>query len=317
MLKRVDSEEYLRVIGNKEIYYNPLFLRTVAKANNLDLEYFVFYQKEIGIVALALFVKNNKIILPSQYLFYSGIWVRNDLETKQSRDALVKSLLFLKEEYNRINLCLPLIFTDIRPFLWTDFNIRIRYTYKKVPKVREYEKDALSNYKKSLKLDLIFINNSENPVNWSIFENQLRSFGLQMSNINKMQQWVNSLHSMDMLFQFAVVKDDVVLGTALLLKDSINKKAYFLLRRISDSDIKKYVNSFFYIEILNFLSLEDYQSLDYLGANMRSIAEFKARYKPELKVNYIVSFKKRLIDFKKIKIRLRTLIVMFINYFNK
>ncbi|RKD19559.1 hypothetical protein BCY91_13235 [Pelobium manganitolerans] len=60
------------------------------------------------------------------------------------------------------------------------------------------------------------------------------------------------------------------------------------MRLIPQNQFKKEINAFVYIKVLKWLNANGIEILDYMGANMRSIAEFKARYNPTLKPYYIV-----------------------------
>ncbi|MBK0383040.1 hypothetical protein I5M32_08720 [Pedobacter sp. SD-b] len=318
MVNEVATEEFSRITkSSKEVFYDPLFLLATAKANKSNLKYFVFYKKSTPLIALALFIKGNDIVLPSSFLFYSGVWVSDNLESKQSRDALVECLLFLKQTYNKVELCLPLSLTDIRPFMWLDFDIRIRHTFIKKTGSKNFAEDVLNNYKRSLDLGLSFLDHSSEELDWPLFKEQLKSFNLPIFKINRMKDWLVNLHSLGMIFQFAVIKEGKKLGSAILLNDGANKKAYFLLRKIPESDIRKFVNCFLYVEVLNFLDHLHYLNLDYMGANIRSIAEFKSRFKPQLQVNYIVFHKKQLISIKNLKRKLKYYTIKLLNYFNR
>lgn len=319
MLVEVDSNVFEKVVCNdKEIYFDLTFIEITANVNNLDSIFYIFYDnKNHPVVAFVLYKNGKKIVIPKQYLFYNGIWTKHSLKIKRGRDYLYESLNKLKDIYSEINLFLPIHFTDIRPFIWNDFKINLRYTYVKLCQDQDYEKDALINYKKASELGLSFENNSNYNIDWEIYESQLKSFDISILKIKRLKKWIEGLQTENMIFHFNVNQGTKVIGSGILLNDKSRQKAYFLLRHIPKNEIQKAVNSYLYIEILKYLNSINYETLNYLGANLRSIAEFKSRFKPTLMPNYMVSFKKNTFNFEAIKSHLKKKIVNALNYLIK
>lgn len=314
MLKEVDFFVFKELVP---LYlYNDIdYLSITAKLLKAKVVCYVYKKDDEDLVGFALFKKRRKIVVPNFQIFYSGIWLKYSLEHKNGRDNLYAAVNCLKELHNQIKLILPLTFSDVRPFKWHGFDVDVRYTYvKETSKYGSVKRDVRSNYKNSKGLAFVFEPISFSDFDWIAHANHLTEMGCSNRKIKLYQQWFSDLDLKNKLLCFEVQQNDEILGSGILLLDQ-KRTAYFILRNIPKGEHQKEVNAFLYIEVLKWLNNNGYNYLDYMGANMRSIADFKDRFLPVLKPYYIVAYNANtVLSLEKVKGILRALVIKYFRY---
>jgi len=316
MLREIDFSVFKGLVP---LYlYNDIdYLSITANVIGARAVFYVYGKNNEELVAFSLFKRGNKIVLPSFQIFYSGIWLKYSLEHKNGRDNLYNAINCLKERYSQIKLMLPVEFFDVRPFIWNNFSITLRYTYLKDTSLYlSYKKDVKSNYKNSKKQKFAFSKVYFENFNWNGHSNHLLEMGYTNRNVQVYKKWFYNLDLKNKLLCFQVTDiSEIVVGSGVLLLDSNKKTAYFILRNIPKGRRQKEINAFVYIEVLKWLNANGYDHLDYMGANMRNIADFKERFLPALTPYYIVEFKsKRLFSLHGLKKLLRTFLIKYFKY---
>lgn len=315
MLEEISFVEFKELVP---LYlYNDIdYLSITAKVIEAQTVFYVYRKDNEGLVAFALFRRGNKIVITNFQIFYSGIWLKYSLEHKNGRDNLYNAISCLKEKYHYIQLMLPVEFFDVRPFKWNNFNITIRYTYiKDTSLYLDFKRDVKGNYKRSKEQGFTF--NSVNFINfsWNTHSNHLLEIGYSHSKIRQYKNWFQDLDLQNKLLCFEAVCNSSIVGSGILLLDKNKRTAYFILRNIRKGNYQKEVNAFVYIEVLKWLNANGYNHLDYMGANVRNIADFKARFLPVLTPYYIVEFKKQYrFDLLSFKRKLRTFLIKYLKY---
>nr|WP_162143062.1 hypothetical protein [Pedobacter glucosidilyticus] len=272
-----------------------------------DAVYFVFFRNDLPQVAFALFEKNNKIILPNFYPLYSGIWLNGSLEKLSLRDDFIKSISELKKIYKCIKISVPPDIQDLRAFIWNGFDVELRYTYLKNISAENYKRNVLKNYRKANnEYDFEFIKSGLNDELWEGHVKQLSSIGFKNSNLISLRRWLIELEMVNLITTFRIgIKSKGYQGSGIVLLDKRWKNAGFLLSHVPKTEYVSLTNAFLHVQINNWLSDNKFESIDYLGANTKSIADFKSRFNPQLKSYFIVTIsisraKKILLWFKNI-----------------
>ena len=314
MLKQVSKTVYHKVVP-RSLFNDDNYLSVTSKIIRCDIRYYVCYDEENPVVAFVLFVSNKRIILPHFQFLYTDVWLKYSLDKKYSRDYLFESLKSLKTEYSSIKMMLPPDFKDVRPFLWNGFSISNRYTYqKKTNLYNVYKTDARTNYNKALKIDLVFKVVNFVDFHWYDMSEHLIDIGYSNKDVKAFEKWFQHLNSTNLLLCIEI--DEVLenVGCAIILIDKLQNKAYLLLVQTKKGIITKEVNAFLYVETTKYLNTLGIEILDFMGANLKSIADFKQRFMPELTPYFLVEFKRKWFDFSNCKRFIKAILVKYFRF---
>lgn len=289
MLRKVTQTDFIELIP-VSLYLSPDYMNSTAKIMRAKPVYLIFFKDQKPQVAFALFEKGRRIVQPAFYPLYSGIWLNGDLESSNLRNDLFKSISALTKLYKSIKMALPPNIQDVRAFIWNGFKLQLKYTYIKDLSVLNYKHDVLKNYRRTSG-NLIFSLTNIKSCEWEVFEKQLSELNFRLKNINNLQKWIAELDSNNLVKTFSV-KDlnEKHLGYGILILDEQHRRAGFLLSYGIKGQLQSEVNAYLYVEIHQWLADNKYQYFDYLGANTKSIAEFKSRFNPELKSYFLVKY---------------------------
>jgi hypothetical protein len=313
MLKQVSKTVYHQVVP-RNLFNDDEYLLITSKVVKCDVVYYLYYKKEEPVVAFALFVSNKRIILPHFQFLYTDVWLKYPLEKKYSRDYLFESLKSLKTEYNSIKLMLPPDIKDVRPFLWNGFSISNRYTYQKVTSnYHLYKDDVKTNYQRALKRNLEFSTLDFVDFHWMEMRQHLINIGYSNKDVRAFEDWFKQLNKNNLLC-VEIYSGGKSVGGSIILVDKPANKAYLLLVQTMKGITSKEANAFLYIEITKYLNSLGIKYLDFMGANIRSIADFKYRFMPELTPYFLVEFKREWFDFSKTKRLVKAILVKYFKF---
>ncbi|MFC5283381.1 hypothetical protein [Pedobacter alpinus] len=288
MLKKVTQSD-ISLLNIPDVTFNPIFIDISCQSTGANAVYYIYYKNQSPIIAFALFERYNKIITPTHgYPFYSGIWF---IDKKDYDIDLSDALHLLTEKYKSISLILPPKIDDIRSFIWNGFKIINRYTYIKNCNDLSVKYDVKKNYKKAEKLNFNLTIEESLGNEWINYKNLLLRIGYNSKYLISLETWINSLLKKKLVKFFKVSNSDKeTLGSGIVLLNDASKKGYFLLSFVDKSNIQSEINSFLYIKIQKWLLENGFEFFDYLGANTKSIAEFKKRFNPKLQQYYIAKY---------------------------
>ncbi len=274
-------------LSEMPIFFQPEYLNSIQAAFGIPLKYYLVQNDEITQAALAVFVKNGKIILPEHFT-YTPLWLAEHL-SERKKIALIKEVIsHLKSIYSKIVFKLSPDIIDIRAFIWEGFEIENRYTYIK---------DGATAPHKSItrNLNLADLKNFAcHATEASIISIKKNIEILESLNFSKMQiyqikTFLNKLSQTGLLFAVTLYESENCIASNLVLLDKIEKKGYLLFASpVSRS--KKFAHTFLYQETINWLLVNNYAELDFCGANFEGIANFKSFFNPKLKPYYIVRY---------------------------
>ena len=301
MLVEVDVLEFKKKCFNS-ISLDGQYLSITALANNLTPVYYIFYDNAEPMIGFALFKKGKNIVLPKQLVFFSGIWYKECLYGNDFKEYLFSAIAQLKNIYNNIKLVVSPLIEDLRPFLWNDFDVKLRYTFQKNTDDENYKSDIKKNYRKALsvKLNLEITNFQE--LNWADYISFFKNISFGNTKIKKIKEWLELLDKH--CFLLCVNIADGVnqnQGSGIVLLDHTQKAGYFIFSYVPKTPLQSEINAFLYIEIQKELLKKDIKVFDYLGANISSISNYKSRFNPTLKPYYIVIYKKKYFNFQSVK----------------
>jgi hypothetical protein len=303
MLTEVKKEIYQNLIP-EEIYSNPAFVK--ATAQKFEFKYYIYFEKEIPLIGFLVYLNHKNITSTNLFTVYNGFWINERLKEKKINQILVESLDFLKSRFRNIKFILPIGFNDVRAFKWCGFDVEIRYTYIKNLKDLSFKSDVNRNYNKALKeFNLLFFEGFLEKSLWGNYQTQLNKIGFSKHKIAAIFNWLLQLEKAQLLKIFIVKESDIYAGSAIVLLDEGKKNAFLLYNHTISDHAQSQKTAFLYVEIHHWLLKHDFNSLDYLGANFRKIAEFKSNFNPTLNSYFIVNYnvKRDYLRFYKNKIK--------------
>ncbi|GEM_PF-2159398 len=266
------------------------FLQIVSKNYSLEYKNCAVLYKDQPVILFSFFYKSGNIILPNHY-YYQYIWFKDFIrESWIVVEGIDFLLVHLKNTYKRINIRLPLNFRDIRPFIWQHFDLKIRYTYIKDLSDFDYH----SNIKRILKKaneSFAFKNDTDWDLVWEHHIKDLRNFNISKNKIDKYLLFFKGIKELGALKTFNIYYNGNFISSVLAIIDKSSKRAYFPLIGTTDSaangaSAKLY---HFSLETLKGIGI---LKVDFCGANMKTIARFKQKFNPSLRMYYEVFYNK-------------------------
>jgi hypothetical protein len=299
MLTEVKEELYQDLIPY-DVHSDIAFAK--ATAQNLNFKYFIYFENEIPIIGFIIYFNYKNITSTNLFTVYNGFWIKETLREKKINQVLIESLDFLKSNFKNIKIVLPTFLKDVRAFKWSGFDVEIRYTYIKNLKDLNFKSDVKRNYAKALQeFDLILYEDLLNNSLWINYNLQLSNIGFSIQKINLIFKWLTHLEQSHLVKTFVVKENNDYAGSAIVLLDHNKRNAFLLYNHTILDHSQSQKTAFLYIEIHKWLSNNNYNNLDYLGANFKNIAEFKSNFNPELVNYFIVTYNSRLSFFRNLK----------------
>lgn len=293
MLKELTSSEWNAWVEQQPwvpIQANVNFIELIASVYHVNPHYYLVEYKETYTAAFAVFVKGNKIVLPTHF-FYSAFFINPDLKNSVINKSLRTAIYELKKRYTSIQLKLPPEFTDIRIFQWNGFKINILYTfYKVLNELNDYSENLRRNLKK------IENENLETKVNsteeYSLKRNlrQAQSYGMSVKAIKLLSQLVSGMSAKNMLTEFTIFKEDENIASAFLFHDA--RRAYLMMINSDEKWGDLNPQTKLYHDFFTYFQSKQLVEVDLLGANIPSVSEFKSKFNVKLMPYYYVEYQK-------------------------
>ncbi|MDF3076306.1 MAG: hypothetical protein K0S09_195 [Sphingobacteriaceae bacterium] len=289
MLTEISEAEWAQALELEPlpVFFQPDYLSAVANSFKVSIKYYVLKKKGKLAVAIAVFVKGRSIVLPENFT-YSPLWVSDAMDERDRLEVLKQLLTSLKASFYRIALRFSVEVTDVRPFIWQGFQVENRYTYIKTPGLQ-----AHYSIEKNLKHKNVESYNciAQVPDATSVRVNIrfLRSLGYSAKKTKAFMSLFTALAERGYLRAFSLYRADICLGSNLVLLDKKLLKAYMLaLNPISRSE--KYAHTFLYQYMIETLFSQGHKEIDFCGANMEGIANFKSYFNPQLRPYFIIRY---------------------------
>ncbi|HTN22111.1 MAG TPA: hypothetical protein VL125_16660 [Pelobium sp.] len=294
MLKIFDNNEFSNII-NKDVSYLS-FYEKYAESFDLNILYIVYLNsKKEATVAFIIFEKDNSILHIAHYN-YSFLWIKNNLKSKGSRLDFAEAVYLLKEKYDNIVLRLTNI-EDLRAFSSNGFKIEIRYTFVKKTGDLNYSYGIQKHYKRGR--DLLKLKFDAEVDFEEIFRYQMSFLNKKRISVDKkvIYRYLNGLWNENKLIAFTVIGgNQLIYASGVVSLNYMEDVAYFLFCNTKDDKNKSAINAFMYIEIQKRLFDLGINNFDYMGANIKSIAEFKHTLNPYLMPVYSIVCARKIID---------------------
>ncbi len=264
----------------KSVFASDVFLSALATQSSSIVKLFVVLKKDQPVLMLSAFARDKKIVQPHHF-YFNFIWAKPDESTESINEALTFLIDNLKKHYCYINLRLPVDFHDIRAFQHHGFSYTLKFTYLKDLSALSYNENVSRILAKKSLQNLFF---EDLPLTelWPQHQQDLLKFGFSQKKINQFKTYFFELEKIDSLKTFAIKLKDQLICSIISLADHPQKKAYFMLISTAAGFYKEGAPAQLYDYAFKKLQKSGFLFADLYGANIPSIAKFKAAFHPQL-----------------------------------
>ena len=285
-LKKIEEAEWQAAFKNQyhSIFFDPDYLNLVKSAFNYNLHYYVCRKADNLQFAAALFSHKGKIVVPYAFTYNSIYFDKSigDIIYVQIIEDFIK---LLKYQFNNFFLRLPPSFTDLRPFIWAEFQISNRYTY-----YRESSKQLTNKLLKGIKKvenHLTFKVNNANQEDISLNLDICFRYGLPKKLYANYKYLFDELSEKGYLKSFCVYYQNELVCTQIAIIDIKSRSLSTI--SINDLNNRMYV-SYLNYEIYKWCDQNGIDYIDMVGANEKGIANFKYSFNANLVPYFLVSY---------------------------
>lgn len=289
MLIEVDKSEWddsIEVL-NLSLMFKSKYLEIVSKSFNTQIQYLLLKDSNSIAAAICVFYKNKKVYCPDNFT-YTPLWLNDTYSERKKNEFLEAIIKYLKTNFRKITLKLSPDIKDIRAFKWQNFNVEPRYTYLRF-KDANYHKSIKARLNRGVKIlsEVLVRDTTSDDINLNIrFLNQLKT---QKRNLIYNENFLNNLNEAGFLESFNIDIEGVPICSFIILLDKIKKVGYTLMINGADRD-NEYYHALIYKQMLAWFDENDYDYVDFCGANMQGISKFKSFFNPQLQVYFLVKF---------------------------
>lgn len=291
MLKELSKTEWNELFtnGSFPVFFNPNYLDTVSLAFQVNIVYYSYTEKQDLFFLAAVFIKDNKVIIPDDFT-YNPYFLNPTLSERKQIAIQNQFIVLLKSRFKSVGIKFNVDILDVRPYKWAGFNVDVRYTYiKNTSEPSHYSIEK--NLKRVSKTDIEVRVNAPNTVAIDLNVDFLKTLGYTLIQKNCYSNFLHLLSKNNLLLNFEVYKSQNQIGSSLVLLDIKNFKAFTLISN-PISHTFKYAHTLLYQTRINWLKENNYNEVDFCGANVESISNFKSFFNPTLKPYYVVRYKK-------------------------
>lgn len=270
-------------------------MQAVAELHNRE-PYHLKCHKGDELVALLPMYENKMfgyraLVSPSTSYYQSlNLWLpdninpsRQLLETLHITETIAQ---YLKNRFKRIHFNLSPDFHDVRSFTWAGLKAKPLYTFlsdlqgtenplaDEAKKLNKAKKHGFTFAQEFLPKEFIRLTKELN---------HKKGINLGVS-LTRLEAFIKNLHSVGILRQYNLYEGNNVISSNILLTAN-DRKAYTVLLATSDDAMKNGASTMHSLKLLEVLRNE-FDSLDFCGANVQEVARFKAALGLQLRVFY-------------------------------
>ncbi|RKD19560.1 hypothetical protein BCY91_13240 [Pelobium manganitolerans] len=284
----ISEWEEITVKKNTTIFYKYDYLETISTTYNLKINLMGYKSKGDYLSFISFFSKGKDIIIPEGFS-YSPFYIEKGI-AEQIYFGICDSLIVnLKSDFKKICFKLEVDFFDLRPFIWNNFKIEVRYTHIKNNSLAPH----YSINKNLSKIDLYefeFVAEDTSEKSVDINLNFLKALGSSPSHIHHYKQLINGWSKSGYLKAFNLYKKGELIASNLVLFDYPKKKVYTILLNNAKTN-EKFSHTLLYYNQINWCYENGFTEVDLCGANIRGISIFKSFFNTDLKMYFIISYR--------------------------
>lgn len=272
---------------NLGMAFNSDYLKPIADSFNCSIKYILEKSKDELNFAIVVFCRGNNIVIPENFS-YNPFWLNPKLSEKKQIEILTSLIKRLKGNYKKMSIKFNTDIYDVRPFIWENFSLDVRYTHFKTDNFN-YDRSVIKNLTKDVINKYVFKVEDLDKQSLSINLESLSTLNFSTKKINRYRELLQAWALSGYLKAFNVYKGADLICSNLVLLDFNNSKAYTILLNKVDPE-HKLAHTYLYDQIIKWCKSNHIDDLDFCGANIKGISEFKSRFNTELKMYFIVSF---------------------------
>lgn len=274
------------------VYYQLSFTESISKVFKVNVSYYINSTKEKDIAYFVCYYKYGRIYNPESFS-YTPLYVFPNVGESIYFEIMESLILILKKKFGAIYFKLQPEINDIRPFLWHNFKIDIRYTHLKNNNIDSHHSVAKS-LRKCSKQNYFYTIATLNENSLELNINTLRNIKIGEKRIKDTISLLEEWNRLGYLKSFNVMSENKLVCSNLIIDDAVNKKVYtFLLNKV-DTVRYKHAHVFLYQSMIDFYQSQNYTEIDFCGANIKSISIFKSSFSTQLCTYYNVSYYSRI-----------------------
>ncbi|HQJ74809.1 MAG TPA: GNAT family N-acetyltransferase [Bacteroidota bacterium] len=296
-------EQFLSQIDNSTLFNSSLWGKIINQIFNISNEVIIFHNNGIILAGAIIYYKKRyfiKTITKPPLTLYNGLLFNLPENQKNQKNIEIKHEIsnnfinYLSKEYKFINFTTTIDFFDTRPFLWNKWIVLPQYTYilnledekniwngfssslrRKINNCLSYSPVISKNDNVEKLIDLHFESYSRNKIkpilDYDTFTNFVK-LALENNICDIYSISIdNEIHSMRALLKWKDIIYDWIAGTETKYRNY--NSTHFLLWEL----LKKYSN-------------DNKRLFDFMGANTKSISDFKRLFGGELKEYYDLKY---------------------------
>lgn len=282
MLLEVDElkwSEFISVYGKGSLFIEPVWLSITATNFGYGLKYYIWTEGTEEVIGFPIFYKGKTIKSPTNFHFFPLVKAKG-IE-KQKNIAFIRSIENLKRRFGSIRLKMEIDFPYQKELEGLGFNVTEKFTYIKRLDNLNYSRNIFRMIKKaeqqsyttslSTSFESSFSKIWESNKGYLLGSNKKQIFSFFSALIKKNFSQILDLH-----------QDGAHIASLLVIEDQNQKVVYTYL--ISIPDRKKYpeVQAMLYNYGMSLYKSKGFLFCDLCGANLSSIAKFKAKFNGDL-----------------------------------
>lgn len=263
-------------------------------------QYFLYQKKDKTVISFIAFVKGTDIIAPFHF-FYSAFWIHETISNLKYIEYLTDFVGRIIKEYSKINIRLPIVYQDIRPFLWNDFTVINNYTYLKKLENLNYSAGVRRNIEKCNNIDdLCFkqeaLSGESLQLNLKIF----KELGVLPQKVIKIKRIIEDMTYTGHLNSFNCYCKGKLSASMIVLKDKPNKIAYLILLSQTRIAYKNNMHSALHHFMFTMLNNDGFETLDLMGGDIKTISAYKASLNTDLRAHFTLKYDRSCSIIKKV-----------------
>ncbi len=230
--------------------------------------------------SITLYEQKNQLNIP-QCIPYNNLFLEKEFEAHKEVTLYSTFFANLKSKYKNIHLRLPPHFKDARSLNWLGFKVYQRYTY-----LLSTSQQLNSSNKEEQ--DFIVLNNRSLEFITEQFSLVHLQYHLEFLKTKKLKNRIIKVIEKDLIDLrneakvIVIMEKGVILSSLIYFEDLKNRTVFFKYRAIDQNFKLEGGNLWFSNQLINFFKNNGFEWIDLCGANIESIANYKARIGAQL-----------------------------------
>lgn len=275
---------------NQSIFFDLDFIHDVANSYSLRVEKLIYIKKGNVVGMCALYLLRNNVVTPDWFI-ETPVYI-NKNNSEQTYLTIFEDLLItLKNRFTNIRMRLPVDFYDIRPCIWNGYEVKVKYTHVKDNEL-VYRKNVIKHLRQSKDKNCYSTEVSGfSKEGMDLILKFQRKLGVSEKIINHNMLFFESQKDRGRIKFLNVRHKDSnsLLCSLVVLVDSTFDKAHLLMISDTRQDSRSMlIHTYLYDFALKWAHKEKIGTVDFCGANIKSISIFKSSFGTELKSYFYI-----------------------------